>query len=103
MDSLIRVTSGKLTHSLSASSHTLSLSLSSSPADMLTRLISHNDLIPLTPSTLTRFHSRAPPSITVADYLRRIVKYTSAEKACLLIILIYIDRVCEYHPGFTIS
>ncbi|KAF7724125.1 hypothetical protein EC973_001309 [Apophysomyces ossiformis] len=73
-------------------------------ADMLGRLISHNDLIPLTPSNLTRFHSRtAPNNITLGDYLRRIVKYTSLEKSCLLILLIYIDRVCELHPQFTIS
>jgi hypothetical protein len=70
---------------------------------MLGRLISHNDLIPLSPSTLTRFHSRAPPNITLPDYLRRIVKYTSVEKACLLTLLIYIDRVCERQPQFTIS
>ncbi|KAI9487747.1 MAG: cyclin-domain-containing protein [Benjaminiella poitrasii] len=72
-------------------------------ADMLGRLISHNDLIPLTPSNLTRFHSRTPPNISLSDYLRRIVKYTSVEKSCLLILLIYIDRVCELHPHFTIS
>ncbi|CAO3632017.1 unnamed protein product [Cunninghamella echinulata] len=72
-------------------------------ADMLGRLISHNDLIPLTPSNLTRFHSRIPPNISLVDYLRRIIKFTSIEKSCLLIILIYIDRVCERHPQFTIS
>ncbi|KAI7900379.1 cyclin-domain-containing protein [Cokeromyces recurvatus] len=72
-------------------------------ADMLGRLISHNDLIPLTPSNLTRFHSRTPPNISLSDYLRRIVKYTSVEKSCLLILLIYIDRVCELHPQFTVS
>ncbi|GAN00725.1 hypothetical protein MAM1_0002c00147 [Mucor ambiguus] len=70
---------------------------------MLSRLISHNDLIPLTPSNLTRFHSRTPPNISLTDYLRRIVKYTSVEKSCLLILLIYIDRVCELHPHFTVS
>lgn len=70
---------------------------------MLGRLIIHNDLIPLTPSNLTRFHSRTPPNISLSDYLRRIVKYTSVEKSCLLILLIYIDRVCELHPHFTVS
>ena len=70
---------------------------------MLGRLISHNDSIPLTPGNLTRFHSRTPPNISLNDYLRRIVKYTSVEKSCLLILLIYIDRVCELHPHFTIS
>lgn len=72
-------------------------------ADMLGRLISHNDLIPLTSRNLTRFHSRTPPSISLHDYLRRIVKYACVEKACLLVLLIYIDRVCELHPEFTIS
>lgn len=70
---------------------------------MLNRLISHNDLIPITPSNLTRFHSRTPPNISLSDYLRRIVKYTSIEKSCLLILLIYIDRVCELHPHFIVS
>ncbi|CAG8470705.1 15129_t:CDS:1 [Dentiscutata heterogama] len=69
---------------------------------MLCRLIAHNDQIPLTPSNVTRFHSRATPSITVSDYLRRIVKYTSLERSCLLILLLYIDRVCE-NNAFTIT
>lgn len=70
---------------------------------MLCRLTAHNDQIPLTSANLTRFHSRAPPQISVYDYLRRIVKYTSLERACLLVILIYIDRVCERVRTFTIS
>ena len=70
---------------------------------MLTRLVNHNDRIPLTSSSLTRFHSRAPPSISIHDYLQRILKYASVEKICLLLLLIYIDRVCEAHPHFTVS
>ncbi|KAJ3052523.1 hypothetical protein HK097_006125 [Rhizophlyctis rosea] len=70
---------------------------------MLHRLTTHNDQIPLHPSTLTRFHSRAPPAISISDYLRRIVKYASVENVCLLILLIYIDRMCERNRGFTIS
>nr|CAG8477291.1 2123_t:CDS:2 [Entrophospora candida] len=66
-------------------------------ADMLGCVIIHNDRIRLTPADLTRFHSRASPSISVIDYLRRIVKYTATEKACLLILLIYIDRHCATH------
>ncbi|KAJ3298017.1 hypothetical protein HDU76_006501 [Blyttiomyces sp. JEL0837] len=72
-------------------------------ADMLLRLTAHNDQIPLTSSNLTRFHSRAPPAISILDYLRRIVKYASVERICLLILLIYIDRVCERNRTFTIS
>jgi hypothetical protein len=72
-------------------------------ADMLRRIIEHNDKIPVQPSTLTRFHSRAPPAISIADYLRRIVQFASVEKAVLLTLLVYIDRVCEKRRVFTLS
>ncbi|KAK7692961.1 hypothetical protein QCA50_004602 [Cerrena zonata] len=72
-------------------------------ADMMDRLLSHNDRIPLSPESLTRFHSRSAPSITVLDYLRRIVKFTNVENACLLITLHYIDQICARNPTFTLS
>lgn len=72
------------------------------PADMLVQLMTHNDTIPLHPSDLTRFHSRAAPGISIDAYLRRMAKYTTLDKPCMLIILIYIDRVCERMSGFTI-
>ena len=59
---------------------------------MLDRLMAHNDRIPLTPSSLTRFHSRAPPSINVRDYLLRIARYTNVEPCCLLMLLPYVDK-----------
>ncbi|KAJ6603128.1 cyclin-domain-containing protein [Mycena sp. CBHHK59/15] len=72
-------------------------------ADMLERLIAHNDRIPLLPESLTRFHSRSAPAITVLDYLRRIVRFTNVEKSCLLITLHYIDQICARMPLFTLS
>ncbi|KAF8070321.1 cyclin-domain-containing protein [Lyophyllum atratum] len=72
-------------------------------ADMLDRLMAHNDQIPLLPESLTRFHSRSAPSITVLDYLKRIVKFTNVEKSCLLITLHYIDQICAGMPLFTLS
>lgn len=71
---------------------------------MLSRLVEHNDRLPLHPSSLTRFHSRAAPQISILSYLRRIAKYTSLEKVCTLILLIYIDRVSVTQQGasFTI-
>ncbi|KAJ7690621.1 cyclin-domain-containing protein [Mycena rosella] len=72
-------------------------------ADMLERLMSHNDLIPLLPESLTRFHSRSAPGITVLDYLRRIVRFTNVETSCLLIALYYIDQICARMPLFTLS
>ncbi|RKP05150.1 cyclin-domain-containing protein, partial [Thamnocephalis sphaerospora] len=77
--------------------------LASCLAHILDRLVAYNDRIPLDPSRLTRFHSRAAPAISINDYLARIVRYTSLETACLLSILLYIDRVCAAHPTFTIA
>ncbi|GJN92723.1 hypothetical protein Rhopal_005759-T1 [Rhodotorula paludigena] len=70
---------------------------------MLDRLIEHNDRIPLTSTSLTRFHSRAPPNISVRDYLLRIAKFTNVEACCLLILLPYVDKVCARLSSFTIS
>ncbi|KAG0145292.1 hypothetical protein CROQUDRAFT_78932 [Cronartium quercuum f. sp. fusiforme G11] len=78
------------------------LDIAEGGSSMLDRLISHNDQIPLTTTSLTRFHSRSPPSITIKDYLKRIYKYTSVEPVCLLSILPYIDRICEKLASFTI-
>ncbi|KAF5388787.1 hypothetical protein D9757_005674 [Collybiopsis confluens] len=72
-------------------------------ADMLQRLMTHNDRIPLQPEGLTRFHSRSAPTISVLDYLKRIVKFTKVEKSCLLITLHYIDQICARVPLFTLT
>ncbi|ODO01911.1 alternative cyclin Pho80 [Cryptococcus wingfieldii CBS 7118] len=72
-------------------------------AHMLDLLIRHNDQVTLTPDALTRFHSRAPPGISVQDYLARIVKYTNCEKIPLLSLLSYIDITCLNLPTFTLS
>ncbi|KAJ8592511.1 cyclin-domain-containing protein [Rhizopogon salebrosus TDB-379] len=72
-------------------------------ANMLERLIAHNDKIPLSPESLTRFHSRAVPNISVLDYLRRIIKWTKVEKTCLLLTLHYVDQICARMPLFTLS
>ncbi|KAI0267022.1 cyclin-domain-containing protein [Gloeopeniophorella convolvens] len=70
---------------------------------MLDRLISINDRIPLSPESISRFHSASVPQISILDYLRRIVRFTNLEKTCLLIILHYIDQICARTPSFTIS
>ncbi|KIJ49588.1 hypothetical protein M422DRAFT_27954 [Sphaerobolus stellatus SS14] len=70
---------------------------------MLERLIAHNDRIPLSPESLTRFHSRSTPSISVLEYLRRIVRFTNVERTCALVTLHYIDQICARLPRFTIS
>lgn len=61
---------------------------------MLNLLIQHNDQVVLTPDSLTRFHSRAAPGITVVDYLQRIVKYTNMEVSPISLFEVY-DMVVD--------
>ncbi|KAI0315690.1 cyclin-domain-containing protein [Amylostereum chailletii] len=69
---------------------------------MLGRVTALNDRIPLSPESITRFHSAAVPPISILDYLRRIVRFTNVESTCLLIVLHYIDQICARQPTFTI-
>lgn len=43
----------------------------------------------------TSFFSKKIPSITILSYLERILKYTKMEEATLILMLIYIDKLCE--------
>ncbi|TIA79880.1 hypothetical protein E3P98_03010 [Wallemia ichthyophaga] len=72
---------------------------------MLSRLVQHNDQLPLDRNKLTRFHSRGAPGISINDYLSRIHKYTNTDlkPCCLLILLIYIDRISVILPELTIT
>jgi len=69
---------------------------------MLQRLMTLNDQIPVTPESITRFHSAAVPPIPILDYLRRIVRFTKVEKTCLLSVMHYIDQICVRLPAFTL-
>ncbi|MDI1488015.1 MAG: Pho80p cyclin [Ramalina farinacea] len=70
---------------------------------MLLELIRHNDDIPLQDGRLTRFHSRAPPGISMKDYLQRLTTHATLSPPILLSMVYYIDRLCALYPAFTIS
>jgi len=72
-------------------------------ANMLMELIRLNDQIPLRDGRLTRFHSRAPPGISVADYLQRLIQHATLPPPILLSMVYYIDRLCALYPAFTIN
>jgi hypothetical protein len=72
-------------------------------SNMLMELIRFNDEIPLKDGRLTRFHSRAPPGISVADYLQRLTTHATLSPPILLSMVYYIDRLCALYPAFTIS
>ena len=72
-------------------------------SSMLMELIRYNDAIPLQEGRLTRFHSRAPPGISVLDYLQRLTTHATLIPPILLSMVFYIDRLCALYPAFTIS
>lgn len=72
-------------------------------ANMLMELIRLNDQIPLRDGRLTRFHSRAPPGISVADYLQRLIQHATLSPPIMLSMVYYIDRLCAEYPPFTIN
>ncbi|MCJ1479673.1 hypothetical protein MMC13_008359 [Lambiella insularis] len=72
-------------------------------SNMLMELIRFNDEIPLKDGRLTRFHSRAPPGISVVDYLQRLTTHAALSPPILLSMVYYIDRLCTLYPAFTIS
>lgn len=41
------------------------------------------------------FLSKKVPGISIKNYLERLVKYSKIENTTLVLILIYIDRVCD--------
>jgi hypothetical protein len=44
---------------------------------------------------ITKFHALRPPSIGIRDYLERINKYANCSPECLVLMLIYIDRLIQ--------
>jgi len=72
-------------------------------ADMLMELVRINDPLPFKNEQLTRFHSRAPPGISVHDYLNRLIVHATLYPPILLAMVYYIDRLCVLYPIFTIS
>jgi Cyclin len=72
-------------------------------SSMLMELIRYNDAIPLKDGHLTRFHSRAPPGISVQDYLQRLTTHATLSPPILLSMVYYIDRLCALYPAFTIT
>ena len=72
-------------------------------SSMLMELVRYNDSIPLRDGQLTRFHSRAPPGISVLDYLQRLTTHATLSPPILLSMVYYIDKLCALYPAFTIS
>ena len=65
-------------------------------SSLLTDICKENDISQITNNEkINPFISKIKNSITIKNYLKRLVKYTQAESSTLIAMLIYIDRLCE--------
>lgn len=55
------------------------------------------------PTRVTYFHSREAPAISIQDYLARIAKYFQCSDECLVLCLVYIDRIVKFNSGFKVT
>jgi hypothetical protein len=46
---------------------------------------------------------RAPPGISVRDYLSRLIVHATLSPPILLSMVFYVDKLCAMYPSFTIS
>ncbi|RDA88794.1 hypothetical protein CP533_4024 [Ophiocordyceps camponoti-saundersi (nom. inval.)] len=72
-------------------------------AHMLAELMAANDAIRIASGSLTRFHSRTAPGISVRDYLHRLARHATLTPPLLLAMVYYIDRLCALYQDFTIN
>ncbi|KAL6057022.1 Cyclin, variant 2 [Balamuthia mandrillaris] len=70
-------------------------------AKVLERLVASNDQLPCTIKTI--FHAQRPPSISVTQYLQRILTYAPCSYECFVLALVYIDRIVQYRPEFQVN
>ena len=65
-------------------------------SSLLTDICKENDISQIKNNEkINPFISKLKNSITIKNYLKRLVKYTQAESSTLIAMLIYIDRLCE--------
>ena len=46
------------------------------------------------------FNSKIVPNISIETYLNRLVKYSKIEESTIIVMLIYIDKLCEINDLF---
>lgn len=76
---------------------------------MLASIVHTNDqrtninISALDESTLTRFHSRSPPQISIFDYLSRLAKYSMLNPSVLISSVYYIDLLSTNYSAFALN
>jgi len=72
-------------------------------ACVLSQLCERNDQLPSHSSSISKFHAMRPPSISLNDYLARVLKYAMCSGECFVLSLIYIDRLIASNNSFIVS
>jgi hypothetical protein len=44
-----------------------------------------------------------PSTVSLTEYIMRIVTHADVERACLVMILVYVDRICQRVPSFAVT
>jgi Cyclin. len=68
---------------------------------VLIEILKETDKIP--DQITTSFHAKSVPAISVKDYLARIAKCSKCSDECLILALIYIDKITERNKKFIIK
>ena len=68
-------------------------------SDLLKSICDKNESQPLNfnSNLLKPFTTKTRPSISIKDYLLRLTQFTKMEESTMILILIYIDRICNYN------
>jgi len=69
----------------------------------LGNVLMHLSSLGCRPQRATAFHAVCPPPLSVPEYLERIHKYYHCSDECLVLGLVYIDRIVNLHPEFVVS
>mmetsp|Transcript_18472 Transcript_18472/g.41788 ORF Transcript_18472/g.41788 Transcript_18472/m.41788 type:complete len:284 (+) Transcript_18472:1-852(+) len=68
----------------------------------LANVLTHLASLAGRPQRVTRFHAIRAPQLSVHDYLTRVATYFHCSNECFVLALVYIDRILQLHPEFTI-
>ena len=68
-------------------------------SDLLKGICDKNESQPINfnSNILKPFTTKTIPSISIKDYLLRLSKFTKMEESTMILVLIYIDRICNYN------
>ena len=70
---------------------------------VLNRLCTSNGAKEEGKMALTPFHSLQASAISIRDYLVNLATHTMCSGECFVLLLIYIDRIVELNPGFSVN